>query len=168
MLFFGKPLRSEIIVPSAKTASMPKSWWRIDPYRRNRRPPALVAIIPPMVAVVFRVKIDSKTKTVGLGGVGHTRKGDTRTDSDRRRVDIYRVDALQTLCAQENFVVQRHRPTDVTGISALRHNRNAFVVAPPQDRSDFLRSSGKHDSRSRSDETPCPVRVRTVLAHRRR
>ncbi len=50
VLSFGMPGRRRRIVPSTRTASNPRSWERIVPWRTTFTPPALVATIPPIVA----------------------------------------------------------------------------------------------------------------------
>jgi hypothetical protein len=46
----GRPASEPTTVPSASTASTPRTWCRIVPNRTTREPPALVAIAPPTVA----------------------------------------------------------------------------------------------------------------------
>ena len=51
MLSFWSPPRCDTVEPSASTASTPSSCRRVPPQRSRWTPPALVAIVPPIVAV---------------------------------------------------------------------------------------------------------------------
>ena len=50
MLSLASPPRWDTTVPSPSTASTPRSWARVSPWRSIRSPPALVAMVPPTVA----------------------------------------------------------------------------------------------------------------------
>ena len=53
VLFFKRRFMDETIVPSARTASSPRTLCRVIPHLMTRLPPALVAIVPPIVALPF-------------------------------------------------------------------------------------------------------------------
>ena len=77
MLSLTIPGRRRTTLPSASTASIPSSWARIGPWRSTWMPPALVAIMPPMVAE-SRAPRSTPNPKPGRAGMGLERRRGSR------------------------------------------------------------------------------------------
>ena len=126
-------------VPSESTASMPRSWARIGPYRSTRSPPALVATAPPTVALC---RLAMKTPRSRPGSASATCCRLTPAPgADLPGVKIDRAEAVQPGQAEHHLAVERDaaaaRPvfppcgTTATPASAHSASSAATCSVPP-------------------------------------
>ena len=114
-------------VPSESTASMPRSWARIGPYRSTRSPPALVATAPPTVALC-RAGDEHAQVQAGIG-VGDLLQAHPGPGADLPGVKVDRAEPVQPGQAEHHLAVQRDAAADQAGVPALRDDRHPGVRA---------------------------------------
>jgi len=164
VLSFTRPLRRDTTVPSARTASRPTTWARIGPYRSTCKPPALVATMPPTVALSRAARSTGKSSPA-LSAVSCRRASVTpaptvtwaaTVSTGSKRVSRT-VLSTTTGSAPDPATARAGPPRHQPGIAALHHDADPALGADPYHRRHLIGRSRAHDEQGGAAEPPRPV-----------
>ena len=68
-----------------------------------------------------------------------------------------RLHLIESPEAEDGLALHGHAPADETGVTPLRHERDAVVVAPANYRRDLIHRAGPHNGGCRTLESSGPV-----------